>query len=183
MSIRQKIAGTVLKMCGWTVSKNVDFPEKCVICIAPHTSNWDFFFGCLGYSALGGTGKQFMIKKEWFFFPLNLFFKAIGGIPINRGKKTSTTDQMVEACNSSDHFHLGITPEATRKANKDWKMGFYYIAKKADIPIAVVSLDYKKKEGKILSLYIPTDNPEQDIANIKAMYQGVTACYPDQFVI
>lgn len=183
MNCKQKLANAVLKMCGWKVSKNVEFPEKCVICIAPHTSNWDFFFGVVGYAALGGKGKQFMIKKEWFFFPLNLFFKALGGIPIDRKKRTSITDQMVEVCNNNDHFHLGITPEATRKANPNWKMGFYYIAKKANIPIAIVYLDYKKKEGCLKALYTPTDDAEKDLENIKAMYEGVTACYPDQFEV
>lgn len=65
-----------------------------------------------------------MMKKEWFFFPLGIFFKAIGGIPVNRDKRTSMVDQMAERFANSPQFHLAITPEGTRKANPEWKKGF-----------------------------------------------------------
>lgn len=63
-------------------------------------------------------------EKEWFFFPLGIFFKAIGGIPVNRDKRTSMVDQMAERFANSTQFHLAITPEGTRKANPEWKKGF-----------------------------------------------------------
>jgi 1-acyl-sn-glycerol-3-phosphate acyltransferase len=76
---------------------------------------------------------------------------------------------------------LAITPEGTRQANPDWKMGFYYIAKKADIPILLVGLDFKEKKAKILDLFKPTDNEALDIKAIKEKYIGITAKHPELF--
>ena len=181
--IKQKLAKSIMKFFGWKIEQEVDLPEKCVFCIAPHTSNWDFFVGLFAYPAIGGKKKQFMIKKEWFIFPFGIFFKAVGGIPIDRSRRISTVDQLVEVCNNTDHFHLAITPEGTRKANPNWKRGFYYIAKKANIPIALIYFDYKKKEIGIKKLFTPTDDAEADIVAIKEYYRGVNAKYPENFAI
>lgn len=180
---KQKFSQAVLKLFGWKAVREVEIPEKCIFCIAPHTSNWDFFVGLFGYPAIGGTGKQFMIKKEWFRFPFNFFFKAIGGIPVDRSKRVSTVDQLVQVCNNTDHFHLGICPEATRSANPNWKRGFYYIAQKAGIPIALIYFDYKKKEAGLKKIFYPTGDAEADIAEIKEYYKDVTAKYPEKFAI
>ncbi len=180
---REKFGKAVLGLFGWKVVNQVKIPEKCVFCIAPHTSNWDFFVGLFAYPAIGGKDKKFMIKKDWFAFPFNLFFKAVGGIPVDRSKKVSTVDQIVEACNNTDHFHLAITPEGTRSANSNWKRGFYYIAKKANIPIIIVYFDYKKKEAGLKEIFYPTDDAEADMTAIKEFYRDVTAKYPEKFAI
>ena len=54
-----------------------------------------------------------MMKKEWFFFPLGPIFKAVGGIPVDRGRKTSLVDQMADHFSKCQKFHLAITPEGT----------------------------------------------------------------------
>ena len=83
------------RLLGWKSLVTVPFYDKCVICAAPHTSNWDLFFGKLFYNSLGRK-VSFMMKKEWFFFPLGPLFKAMGGIPVDRSKKTSLVEQMAE---------------------------------------------------------------------------------------
>ena len=35
----------LLRMAGWTVEYTVPDYPKCIICVAPHTSNWDFILG------------------------------------------------------------------------------------------------------------------------------------------
>ena len=47
-------------------------PKKAIICLAPHTSNWDFFIGQL-YAEAEGLRGNFLMKKEWFIGPLGLF--------------------------------------------------------------------------------------------------------------
>ena len=32
---------------GWSRDITVAFPQKCIVCLAPHTSNWDFILGQL----------------------------------------------------------------------------------------------------------------------------------------
>ncbi len=71
------------RLLGWKTNVTVPNYDKCVVCAAPHTTNFDLFIGKLFYGALGRK-TSFMMKKEWFFFPLGLFFKAVGGIPVDR---------------------------------------------------------------------------------------------------
>jgi 1-acyl-sn-glycerol-3-phosphate acyltransferase len=98
-------------MAGWKLGPvdGVDLP-KCIVCVAPHTSNWDFIVGKLFYTSIG-CNAGFLIKKEWFFFPFNLLFNWLGGVPVDRGKRTSVTDQMVERFKTSERFQLAVTPE------------------------------------------------------------------------
>lgn len=91
------------RLLGWKTNVTVPNYDKCVICAAPHTTNLDLFIGKLFYGAIGRK-TSFMMKKEWFFFPLGLFFKAVGGIPVDRSRKTSLVDQMAQhfaKCKSS----------------------------------------------------------------------------------
>lgn len=111
------------RLLGWKTNVTVPNYDKCVICAAPHTSNWDLFIGKLFYGAIGRK-TSFMMKKEWFFFPLGLIFRAIGGIPVDRSRNTSLVDQMANRFAGSKLFHLAITPEGTRKSNPNWKKRF-----------------------------------------------------------
>ena len=98
------------RLLGWKTNVTVPNYDKCVICAAPHTTNLDLFIGKLFYGAIGRK-TSFMMKKEWFFFPLGLIFRAVGGIPVDRKRKTSLVDQMAQQFANSKKFHLAITPE------------------------------------------------------------------------
>jgi len=173
---------TILKIIGWKCGPIGENVPKCVVCVAPHTSNWDFLLGEVFYSSLGRKA-AFLIKKDWFIFPLNYLFKWLGGVPVDRGKRTSITEQMVEEFNKRDSFHLGVTPEGTRKKVKEWKKGFYQIALQANVPILVVYFDYAKKEAGVKAVFYPTGDMTKDIQTIKEMYRGVTAKHPEKFYI
>ena len=121
------------------------------------------------------------MKKDWFFFPFNLLFKSMGGIPVNRDRRTSLTDQVVEMFQTNDRFQVAITPEGTRKRVDEWKKGFYYIALKAHVPILLAYIDYGKKTVGIKEIFYPTGNADQDIAIIREKYNGIRACHPEHF--
>ena len=101
------------KVCGWTKEVSVSHPKKYIICLAPHTSNWDFVLGQL-YSYADGVKINFLMKKEWFFFPLGALFRRLGGIPVNRQKKGSMTDALAETAQQSEVFRLCVRPTGTR---------------------------------------------------------------------
>lgn len=94
------------RLLGWKTNVTVPNYDKCVICAAPHTTNLDLFIGKLFYGALGRK-TSFMMKKDWFFFPLGIIFKAVGGIPVDRSRKTSLVDQMVHHFAECKKFHIG----------------------------------------------------------------------------
>ena len=179
--MKKSISRFLLRMAGWKLGPVVDDVPKCVICVAPHTSNWDFIVGKLFYNAVGRNAR-FLIKKEWFFFPFNLFFNWVGGVPVDRSKKTSVTEQMVHLFNTNERFQLAITPEGTRKRVETWKKGFYFIAQGANVPILVAYMDYKKKEAGFKGIFYPTGDVDKDIHDIRCMFDDVTACHPEQFV-
>jgi 1-acyl-sn-glycerol-3-phosphate acyltransferase len=176
----KSISRFILKLIGWKITGETHLPDKSVICVAPHTSNWDLLLGLIVYKAMGRTA-SFLIKKEWFFFPMNLIFRGLGGIPVDRSRKTSLTEQMAELYAKRTNFQLAITPEATRKLNPEWKKGFYFIAQAANVPIVVAALDYGKKEVQFKDIFFPTGNADADIEKIKSFYQGVTAKHPKYF--
>ncbi|MDO9152144.1 MAG: lysophospholipid acyltransferase family protein [Paludibacter sp.] len=176
----KKISQWIFKIIGWETIVGVEEPVKSVICVAPHTSNWDFFIGKFTYWALGRKS-YFLMKKSWFFFPLGILLRSMGGVPIDRSKRTSVTEQMVEEFNKHETFHLAITPEGTRSKVHKWKMGFYHIAFAAGVPIQLAYIDYKKKEMGITELLIPTGDEKADMKKIKAFYRNVTARHPRKF--
>ena len=170
------------KLLGWKADIRVPDYTKCIICAAPHTSNWDLFIGKLFYGAVGRDA-GFLMKKEWFFFPLGYFFRWMGGIPVFRSKHTSMVDQIIKKAKDSKSFHLAITPEGTRSANPDWKKGFYYIALGANIPIVLIGVDYEKKcitAGKVIT---PTGDFEKDMRDIKLYFKDFKGKYPEKFDI
>ncbi|MDR0232213.1 MAG: 1-acyl-sn-glycerol-3-phosphate acyltransferase [Dysgonamonadaceae bacterium] len=169
------------RLLGWKSDLQVEIPDKCVVCVAPHTSNWDFIIGKIFYSSLKGK-IHFLMKKEWFFFPLGYIFKAMGGVPVDRkNKKTSLTEQMIERFNRSKEYRLAISPEGTRKKNTQWKTGFYYIALGAKVPISLAHIDYEKKEIGLSLNFLPTGNVEDDMEKIKNFYVGFKGKYPENF--
>ncbi len=176
----QKLSKWILKTIGWKACVTAEEPKKSVICVAPHTSNWDFIIGKLSYSALGREA-SFLMKKSWFFFPLNYFFKIIGGVAVDRSKRNSVTQQMVYEFNARETFHLAITPEGTRSLVDNWKMGFYYIARDAGVPIQIAYFDYAKKEMGIKALFYPTNDEQADLAKIQEYYKDVKGKFPAKF--
>ena len=169
-------------LLGWKTNVTVPNYDKCVICAAPHTTNMDLFIGKLFYGAIGRK-TSFMMKKEWFFFPLGILFKAVGGIPVNRGRKSSLVEQMAEVFAKRPKFHLAITPEGTRKRNPNWKKGFYYIAQGAGLPIILVAIDYAKKCITAEKVIHPSGDLDKDMREIKLYYKNFKGKYPENFSI
>lgn len=176
------ISGTILKLFGWSVHISVPDYPKCIICVAPHTSNWDFIIGKLSYASVGRKA-GFLMKESWFFWPLGCFFRAIGGVPVPRGRKSRRplTDELVERFDTSERLVLAITPEGTRSRTAEWHTGFLRIAMQAHVPIALGVIDFSLKKVLIERTFEPTGNPEADMAAIKAYYRPFKGKYPEKF--
>lgn len=167
---------------GWTKEVTVDHPKKYIICLAPHTSNKDFLLGQL-YAHAEGWKINFLMKKEWFFWPLGPIFKRMGGIPVFRSKHTSMTDNLAETAKKSDTFRLCITPEGTRSLNPDWKKGFYYVALKAQIPVLLYGVDFEKRLIQCTKSMIPTGDVEKEMKEIKLYFKDFKGKRPELFTI
>lgn len=170
------------KRLGWKKEVTVEHPKKFIIALAPHTSNWDFVLGQC-YSRAEKMRINFLMKKEWFFWPLGPIFKRMGGIPVFRSKHTSMTDNLAETAKKSDTFRLCITPEGTRSLNPDWKKGFYYVALKAQIPVLLYGVDYEKRLIQCTKSMIPTGDVEKEMKEIKLYFKDFKGKRPELFTI
>ena len=179
----QKLCKWLLyKRMGWTAEVTQPHPAKYIICVAPHTSNWDFVVGEL-YNTAEGLGSNFLMKKEWFVWPLGALFRKMGGIPVYRQKHTSMTDALAQTAMREKTFHLCITPEGTRSRVEEWKRGFYFMAAKAQLPILLYGLDYEQKLIRCTKTIIPTGDIDRDMREIKLYYKDFHGKYPNKFSV
>lgn len=168
---------------GWKITEGIPAEiKKAVVIAAPHTSNWDFIYA-LGAYANKGLPIRYLAKKELFRFPFNYFFKATGGIPVERKKNKNQVESIVELFQKSEELYLMMAAEGTRKWVQKWKSGFYVSAVKAGVPIIMGYLDYKNKIAGFGDVLYPTGNVEQDMEKIKAFYKNITGKIPELFNI
>ena len=169
---------------GWRENVTVSRRDKCIICVAPHTSNWDFIVGKIYYYAIGRHA-GFLMKKEWFVGPLGWLFRRMGGIPVERSRHTSLTDQLAAIAKRSEMFTLAVTPEGTRSLVKQWKRGFYFIALKAGIPIQLFAIDYKRKVITCTKEIVPNGNVDEQMGEIMKYYAqfAAGARHPEKFSV
>lgn len=165
------------KLLGWQLTGQFPQIDKCVVIVAPHTSNLDFFLGLLIRRVLNEEF-NFVAKKSLFRWPWGFYFRWVGGMPIDRSKSNNFVEACAQLIADSKKIHLTLAPEGTRKKVAAWKTGFYYIAKAAEVPIVMVAFDYGKKEIKISRPYFTTNDKDADFKGYKAFFEGVRGKVP-----
>jgi 1-acyl-sn-glycerol-3-phosphate acyltransferase len=80
-----------------------------------------------------------------------------------------------------DRMILVIAPEGTRSQTPYWKSGFYWVARAANVPIALGYLDYARRRGGISEPFMPSESLNDDVKRIRDFYARVTAKYPELF--
>ena len=176
------ISRFVLKLMGWHMINGIPRDlQKYVVAVGPHTSWKDFVLGLVIRSALGRK-IYYLAKRELFDSPIGFFFWWTGGRPVDRKQKTGLVDQVVKLFAGSEEFAIAVAPEGTRQKVQDFRTGFYYIARKAGVPIIVCLLDYEHKEIRFLPPYYPTDNAEEDLDKLWSFYDGVKGANPERSI-
>ena len=173
------IARFILKILGWKVINELPDAKKYVLIAAPHTSNWDFPLGILAKSSQN-IKLNYLGKGALFDSPFGWLFRALGGIPVYRKQKLNMVDQMVEQFNQREHMILAMSPEGTRTYLEYWKSGFYHIAHKSGVPIAMATLDFGNKMVRLGSTFMPTGDIQADMKLIRAFFEGVQGRVPEK---
>lgn len=169
----------ILHLLGWKLEG--DFPKGSFVVVgAPHTSNWDFLYGRIALYAYN-VRARYLIKQEWFRWPVSLFFSLTGGIPVNRDKTARITNRLSDQLQAIDDLKLVFPAEGTRSRVERWKTGFYWVAIETDLPIIMGFLDYKRKVAGVSKPFYPTGDKEKDFAMIQDFYKDITACVPENF--
>ena len=172
----------VINILGWKVVGSFTKLPKVVVAVYPHTSNYDFALAIMIRTYIKEE-INYVGKKE-LFNPLTAwFFKGLGGAPLNRKGNQNIVEGIVDVYKSKEKFRLAIAPEGTRNLVDEWKTGFYYIAKGAEVPIQLIGFDYPRREVVFYPLFTPTDNIEADFKAMKSSFKGVKGKNPDKSIL
>ena len=169
----------ILKLLGWRMI--IDIPsdlKKYVVAVAPHTSWKDFPLGLIIRAAMD-RNIFYLGKKELFDGPFGFFFWSTGGRPVDRKHHTGLVDQVAKLFAGSKEFAIAIAPEGTRQKVTDLKSGFYFMARKAGVPVIPCILDYEHKIVHFQKPFYTTEDTEKDLDTIWGFFQGVQGARPE----
>ena len=179
----------LLWLSGWKVKKTVPKEAlRSVMIAAPHTTNWDAYYLKLTAVILD-IPMRVAIKDTWTKGVVGWFVKKMGALGIDRSPKAgstrlSQTEAMANLFDQHEELCLIIAPEGTRKKREHWKMGFFYVAKSAHVPITLGFLDYENKIAGVGDPVIHiTGEPEDHLGDINDFYRNIKGKYPDQFTV
>jgi len=174
----RKISSYILRLLDWSIEGEIPVGlKKYLLAVVPHTSNWDFPLGLLVRAKLGRS-VQFIGKHTLFKPPHGFIFRWLGGYPVDRSKSTNYVDSVVNIFNQHETFAICLAPEGTRKKVDKLRTGFYFIAKKADIPIILVRFDYGTKVISFSEPFYTTDDTAADFEYIHDYFRGAVGKIP-----
>ncbi len=166
-----------LRALGWRIQVIEPMPEKCVIAMYPHTSNWDFPVGLATKWAMGLTANYdaycFAAKESLFAWPWGAFFRSVGGFPVKRSGAHGFVEQMTKRFAEQPRLRFVLAPEGTRKYTDHMRSSFYFVAKAANVPIILGAFDFVGKRVIIDRVFWPSDDVNADLAEIKAYYESL----------
>jgi len=180
--MRTYLGKLIIALMGWKLKGEIPSNIKNYVLIAaPHTSNMDFFIALpamWGYNIHG----KYLIKQELFWWPLSLWLKFTGGIPVDRKNSNSEFLKKLKMhLTEGENVCLLFTPEGTRSYTEKWKTGFHRVAKSLNLPIVLAYADYAKKEVMVGEVIYPTDNLENDLLSLETYFRNVNAKHPEKF--
>ena len=165
------------KIMGWQLIGEFPDIKKCVVIVVPHTHWLDFPLGLIVRKVVN-KDIHYIGKKSLFRQPFGWFFRWTGGTPVDRSKNQNMVDAIVEIFDGKEVFRFALAPEGTRKKVKALRTGFYYIAKKANVPVIMVAFDFGKKQVKLSEPLWATDNINLDFRKVRQFFKGVKGRIP-----
>jgi len=158
---------------------------KRAVLVFSHTSYCDFYIMALYLLAypqyLGFV--NVLMKPQPFEYAGGLL-RFFGGIPATKveNKNGGSTMKTVEELRKKKRSYLLLSPKGTI-VKKEWRTGYYYIAKELEAPIMVVGLDFETKDI-YLSSEVFCDKEEPVVR--KLLYEdlkNIVPLYPEEEVV
>ncbi|MGZ5572719.1 MAG: lysophospholipid acyltransferase family protein [Usitatibacter sp.] len=171
------IGRLALAAMGWRMEGEVPNLPKFVIAVAPHTSNWDFVVGVAAMFALD-LRLAFLGKHTLFRGPLGGAMRWIGGIPVDRSSSHGVVTQSVDAFSRMQRRILVIAPEGTRKRVPHFKEGFLHIARGANVPVMLATLDWKARCVRFGPTFEVGEDIEQERRRAEAFFAPILGRNP-----
>jgi 1-acyl-sn-glycerol-3-phosphate acyltransferase len=177
--LSRALGRAALALLGWRFEGEVPNVSRVILVVAPHTSNWDFLVGISAMLALG-LDARWIGKDTLFRPPLGPLLRWLGGAPVDRDAPEGVVENAVRQLGAADRLCLTLSPEGTRRRVERWKTGFHRMARRADVPVWPVALDYSRKAVVLLPLYTVSHDVEGDVRALRSLFTPAMARYPDQ---
>jgi len=178
--VRRFFARAFLRVTGWQPEGARPTAPRFVLIAAPHTSNWDLAY-LLALAEIYELRVSWMGKHTLFRPPFGALFRALGGIAIRRHERADRVGAMAKEFAERERFALVVPSEATRGWAPYWKSGFYHIARRANVPIVMGFLDYRRRRGGFGPALLPSGDVTKDMDQIRAFYADKVGKFPAQF--
>jgi 1-acyl-sn-glycerol-3-phosphate acyltransferase len=158
------------RLGGWRFEG--DFPDvpRLVIIVAPHSSAWDAIWGLAAKIGLD-LDIAFMAKREAFIGPLGWLLRWAGGLPVDRAAPGGIAAQVAEGMRQRGHSWFLLAPEGTRRRVREWKSGFWKIARAADAPVLCVAFDYPSRTIHLGPVLAMGEDLAAEMARVRAWYR------------
>ena len=180
-SLTKAIAFFFLRITGWRIVGEVPNVPKLIVIGAPHTSYWDFWLAMMIVFSLG-IRVEIMGKETLFKYrPLAALFYWAGVFPVKRNTANGMVETVAELMNGRKQMFLALSPEGTRQKVAQWHTGFYHIARKTNLDILPLQLDFGQKTVFIHPPFSPTGQIEPDMQKIKSCFQDAVGKNAEKF--
>lgn len=161
----------VRSLLGWSNEKIV-FPKESAIIVYSHTSFLDILSIFLYFDQFLETGMQtvVIIQDKWYTRLLGFIVNIALAPSIHKKGSNGLEAIYQQVClktkNLDKDFLIPISPKGTIK-KAEWRTGYYYLAKKLNCGIYVLTPDFSKR--RIVSsdkVYHPNDYTPQELEKI-----------------
>lgn len=173
----------LLALAGWHVRFDGLPAAKGVAIVYPHTSNWDFVLGLLAKWALDlpirWVGKESLFRGVT-GATLGRLMRLWGGRPVDRHHPSGAVDQLVQLMEAERWCWLGLAPEGTRDRTDTIRSGFYHLALRLNLPVALAYIDYGKREIGVARFVMMSGDVERDLALLREFYADKVGRHPKQ---
>ena len=163
---------TLLAALGWRVEGAVPDLPRFVVAVGPHTSNWDFVVGAAAMFALD-LRLSFLGKHTLFRGPFGAMLRWMGGIAVDRTSPHGVVAQSIDAFALEPQRILAIAPQGTRRAGAQIRAGFLHIARGAQVPVVLATLDYDTRTVRLGPAFAAGDDVEADVERVRRHFGAV----------
>ncbi|MBZ0291971.1 MAG: lysophospholipid acyltransferase family protein [Anaerolineae bacterium] len=172
------LSRVILRLIGWGHEGSLPDLPKYIIVAYPHTANMDGLIVVLTALSLR-LQINWMGKDSLFKPPLGWLMRLTGGVPIDRSSSHRALKSSVQAFQSREHMVLVIAPEGTRGRAESLKPGFYFLAQKAKVPLALSSIHYGRKVVRFGPVIEVTGDMQADMAPMYDFYADSQGRIPE----
>jgi len=180
------LATLFLKLKGFRIDGQ--FPElrSYVIAYGNHTSHWDTFLTIVATRFAGFDGMVRWMYAEkldrgWCRFIVAPFLQHFGGFSVDRAlSRQERVHFIAEGLRRGAYRVFGVAPEGRRGLTPYWKSGFYFVAREAELPVFLMTVDYPTKTIHLGPLVHLTGDARADMGQLRSHFSRFTAKFPDQ---